>query len=285
MNPAVSTERTSRPGLLFALVLVAIALITLWFREGETGPLHRVQALTHAATAPLSAVGEFVTTPVRAVGEWADSLSVSRAEVEEIRRQNAELRRRNAELEEARQENERLRALVGLVEARELKSEGARVIGRATTPYEQVLTIDKGADDGVAAGMPVLAEGGVLGQTIEVSDSSAKVRLIGDQKSKVAALLQRTRADGIVAGSIGGELTMEFVSRDVTVTVGDVVVTSGMGGVFPKGLLIGEVSDVEVKPSDLYPRIRVSPAVDTRRLEEVVVLTGVKPVEDTGVTE
>ncbi|MBE0418427.1 MAG: rod shape-determining protein MreC [Coriobacteriia bacterium] len=269
-------EKTGGDGWILALLLVfAFVLITIYFREGIGGPLHTARRGVQAALAPVGRVGYAATSPFRSVGVWVGDLAISRSDLEALRRQNEEMRQRLAALEEARQENERLRELVGFVEARELDVVGARVIGKPATLWEGTITIDRGTAEGVQTGMPVLAAQGLIGQIVESVQHSARVRLITDQRSGVGAMLQSTRAEGVVNGSIEGEITLDYVSRESTVTVGDVVLTSGMGGVYPKGLLIGEVSDVQLNDADLFPRIQVRPSADLTGLEEVVVLIGV----------
>ena len=272
-------EKTGGDGWILALLLVvAFILITIYFREGSSGPLRTARQGVQAVLAPVGRVGFAATSPVRSVGAWVSDLGVSRSDLEALRQQNEEMRERLAALEEARQENERLRELVAFVEARELDAVGARVIGKPATLWEGVITIDRGTAQGVKVGMPVLASQGLIGQIVEVAQHSSRVRLITDQRSGVAAILQATRAEGIVNGSIEGDITLDFVSRESTVTVGDVVLTSGMGGVYPKGLLIGEVADVQLSDADLFPRISVRPSADLEGIEEVVVLVGA-PVE------
>lgn len=268
--------------LLIALIVASLILITIYFRESDTGPLHRVRTVTQGMTAPVAAAGEWLFTPVDAVRSWFAGMGVSRSEVETLREQNAQLRQRLAELEEARLENARLREIVGFIEARELDGVGARVIGRPTTSWEGTMIIDKGSDQGIEVGMPVLAPQGLLGQTVEVSPGSARVRLITDQRSGVAAIIQASRAEGVVSGSIEGGLSMDFVSREITVTVGDVVLTSGMGGVYPGGLLIGEVMEYELNDNDLFPTISVRPSARITGIEEVIVLTGATPLPEVG---
>lgn len=272
-------EKTGGDGWILALLLLAaFVLITIHFREGSTGPLHTARSGIQTVLAPVGRVGYAVTSPVRSVGAWVSDFGVSRSDLQALRQQNEEMRERLAALEEARQENERLRELVGFVEARELEAVGARVIGKPATLWEGVITIDRGTAEGVEVGMPVLAAQGLIGQIVEVTQHSSRVRLITDQRSGVAAMLQATRAEGIVSGSIEGDITLDFVTRESTVTVGDVVLTSGIGGVYPKGLLIGEVADVQLNDADLFPRIRLRPTADLAGLEEVVVLVGA-PVE------
>ncbi len=268
------TEPTGpRPGVLIVFVALAIVVMTVWYRESDSGPVHRVRTGVQAVAAPLSSGGELVTRPVRGLFAWAGDLGVSRSQLEQLRSQNEQLRTRVGELEEARQENVRLRSLVKLAQARELPSIAARVIGRPTNSWEGVITIDRGSRDGIKTGMPVVGPRGLLGQTVQVGPGYARVRLITDQRSGVAAMVQRNRATGIVRGSIEGDLALDFVSKETTVKAGDVVITSGLGGVYPKGIVVGEVSSVAKEPNGLYQQIGVTPGGDVSRLEEVLVLT------------
>ncbi len=277
-----SDRSSGGTGLLVALVVVSLILITVYFREGDGGLLHSSRRGVQAATAPVAALGDWVFTPVDAVRRWVAGAGMSREEARALSEQNDELRQRLAELEEARLENSRLREIVGFIEARELDATGARVIGRPSNSWEGTIIIDKGSDDGIAAGMPVLAPQGLLGQTVDVTAHSARVRLITDQRSGVAALIQTNRAEGIVRGSLRGELSFDFVSREITITPGEVVLTSGMGGVYPKGLLIGEVADVQLEDNDLFPAISILPSARIAGIEEVIVLVGAAPEPELG---
>ncbi len=283
-TPPTDTPRGSLT-VLAVFVVSAIIITTVYFREGERGPLRAVRAGALTLAVPLERAGGFITAPARAVTGWLGGLTVSRGELETLRRQNEDLRLRNAELEEARLENERLRALVGFAEASGLETLGARIIGRPARSWEGALTISRGAADGVKVGMPVIAQQGLLGQVVQVSAGSARVRLITDQRSGVGALVQRNRAQGVVKGSIERRLTLEYVDRADTPRRGDVVITSGMGGVYPKGLLVGDVVAVELRPGDLGPRVVVSSAVPFDDLEEVLVLTGASPTPEGGTGE
>jgi len=266
-----------KPGWLVLFVALAIVLMTVWYREGDSGPVHRVRAGVQVVAAPIAAGGEYITRPVRGLFGWASDLGVSRSQLEELRTQNQSLRVRVAELEEARLENERLRALVELPKAQELKSVAAHVIGRPPNSWEGVISIDRGSTDGIRVGMPVIGPQGLLGQTIAVAPGTSRVRLITDQRSGVAALVQRTRAEGVVRGSIDGRLALDFVSMDARVKKGDVVITSGIGGRYPKGLPVGEVSEVRREANALYQEIRVQPASNPAGLEEVLVIVGEPP--------
>lgn len=273
---------SAQPGLLVVLIVLALVITTVWYREGVNGPVHKLRAGIETVTAPVTTIGEFITRPIRGVVAWATDLGVSRSQLETLRSQNAQLRTRVSELEEARLQNERLKGLVQFATASKIQSLGAAVIGRPTNSWEGVITINRGTADNVQAGMPVVGPSGLLGQTVDVAAHSARVRLITDPSSGVSAMLQTTRAEGIVKGSIEGKLTLDFVSVEATVRAGDVVITSGMGGVFPKGLIVGEVTKVVKSPAALYQHIELAPSGRVDTLEEVLVLTGVAATNTVG---
>lgn len=266
--------KRSNTKLLVTLIILSIALLTVYFREGDEGLLHRARAVTLGVAAPVARLGTVVTSPVRAVGDFVSGLGVSRERLEALEKQNAELRARLAQLEEARQENERLKELVAFAQERAMATLGARVIGRPVSAWEGVIVIDRGSEDGVEPGMPVIAAQGLVGQVATVSRRSATVRLVTDQQSGVAAMVQSSRVLGVVRGSVSGALSLDFVDRAQMPQVGDVVITSGLGGVYPKGIVIGDVTAVDDRRGELYPRITVTSRVPIARVEEVLVLVG-----------
>lgn len=285
MRVGQAEPKRGNPKLLAALVVIAIVLLTVYFREGDSGVLHGARRLALAASAPFASAGTAITSPIRAAGDFIDGLGASRTEIEALRAQNEELRTRLAELEEARQENERLRALVDFAEERKLAKLGATVIQRPMSAWEGVIMLDRGSSDGVAPGMPVIAAQGLVGQVAEVTKASCSVRLITDSQSGVAAIVQSSRASGVVRGSISNDLSLDFIDRTQLPIEGDVVITSGIGGVYPAGLVIGDVSAVDDRRGELYPRITVTSRVPVNRIEEVFILVGATLETGTGDVE
>ena len=277
MRSVGNEEQRSSPLLLVALVAASLILMTVYYREGTSGPLHTTRAGLLAVTTPVVKAGHWITTPIRWTGDRVAGFGVSKSEFTNLRKQNEQLRRRNASLEEASLENERLRALVGFAAQEKFDALAAHIIGQPIAAWEGAITIDRGTEHGVIVGMPVVGSQGLLGQIAAASANSSRVRLITDQRSGVAALVQRTRGAGVVRGSVEGQLTLDFVDRKAMPKIGDVVVTSGMGGVYPKGLPIGEVVAVEARASDLFPTILVAPAVPITDIEEVLVLRAGAP--------
>jgi len=173
---------------------------------------------------------------------------------------------------EAELSNDRFRKLLDFKSASKLHSLSAGVIGKDPSQWYKTLVIDKGVSEGITKGLPVLVPEGIVGQVIDASDHYAKVLLIIDSNSAVDALVQQTRAHGIIKGNSEGRCLLNYVSRKEIVNIGDAVVSSGLDGVFAKGLLIGKVTDIIRNKSGIFQDIEVSPFVDFDKIEEVLVV-------------
>jgi rod shape-determining protein MreC len=149
----------------------------------------------------------------------------------------------------------------------------AEVVGEDPSSWFRTIIINKGSEDQIARGMGVVTEEGIVGQVSKVSAKLAQVLLIVDYSSNVDTLLRRTRAKGILEGKAEGICQLKYLSRLEDVKVGDEVVTSGIGGIFPKGLVVGVVKSVEKKSYGMFQKVLVTPKVDFGKLEEVLVLS------------
>lgn len=258
--------------LFIVLIVVSLATMTLYAREGADGVLHRIQAAFSGAVAPARTVGAAADAAVDGAADAAANAGADESTLTALREQNDQLRQAVAQGEEYRLEAQRLQELLGLKDAYNLEGIAARVIGRSTDAWNQTVTIDAGSDAGVETGMTVMGPTGVAGQVVAVSPGSATVRLLSDPASGAAALVQSSRAEGIVRGSLDGLLYLENIGADVTVSVGDVVLTSGLGGSYVRGLLIGTVARVDGAAGDATRRIVVAPGESIRALEEVMVV-------------
>ncbi len=189
-----------------------------------------------------------------------------RLEVESLKAELARFR-------EAKIENIRLKKLLRLEEERHISPLVAHVVGADVTPWLDSIVIDKGRRAGVTEGAILLAGAGVVGQVVESGLFYSRAMLVSDRNSAVAVLVQRSRARGILRGEGRGLCRLDYVAAEADVKVGDVVITSGLDGVFPKGLLIGTVVAVEKSDSgsSLFKRVEVRPDTDLTRLEEVLV--------------
>ena len=177
---------------------------------------------------------------------------------------------------------DRARSLERLLDLRDhlaLRTVAAEIIGAAAMPDFRTLTIDKGTRDGVRADMSVIAPAGIVGRLVVPSLRSAKVQLLIDRNAAAGAIIERTRAQGVVVGGGDDRLRMEYVSDVFDVIVGDVVVTSGIDGIYPKGFIIGRVEAVE-RAGGSDKRIVIKPAVDFSSLEEVLVVLTPTPARE-----
>ena len=178
----------------------------------------------------------------------------------------------NHRLKEAALSNERLRKLFKLQQEMEEPLVAAQVVGKDPSPWFQSVLLDKGRDDGVEEGQPVINPEGIVGIVVEATSHFAKVMLITDPNSAVDAIIQKSRARGIIEGGASGFCVLNFVLRKHEVAEGDAVVSSGMDGVFPKGLPIGKVAAIVKREAGIFQEVSVIPYVDFERLEEVLVV-------------
>ncbi len=266
--------------ILCLLFLVSsFAMITVYFNEGESGPLHMAQAQVSGLFAPLKFMGGAIDSGTNAIGDSLENKMASETSIESLQNYNAELINEIAQLEEYRQEAQRTQALLGLKDSYNLETIGARVISRSSNAWDQVVTIDRGSEDGVLIGLPVVGPGGLAGRIVSVGLNTSDIRLLTDPLSGVAVMIQSNRAEGVVYGSHEGLLYLENIDDDVDVEIGDVIITSGLGGNFQRGLTVGLVVKIDETQSGFSRKIVVSPNEGLRSLEEVLVVTGLSDTE------
>ncbi|HRJ41755.1 MAG TPA: rod shape-determining protein MreC [Caldilineaceae bacterium] len=265
---------------LIILILSAVLLMALQL----TGRLGTVEGAVALILAPgqqgLSTLTDRVTQTVSALGNF-QYLQGRVTEVESI---NRSLLAENLRLQEIERENQRLRELLSFSETRpgiELRGGQiiARVIGRDSNNFLNFLMVDLGSRQGIEVGMPVMTNQGLVGRVSEVTSTSSKVLLISDPLSTVNAILQSSRLTGVINGVVGGDPVMGFIPQGSRVGVGEVVLSSGMGRNFPKGIPIGQVTEVRQRDFEVFQEAVVRPIVDFGRLELVLIVTNFDPLE------
>lgn len=260
---------------MIVLCVISLLLLTFYLREGDTGPIHALRGGVMTVTSPVRMLGSAVAAPFGALGNIAQNATASSETLSELKKRNEELTAQVAELSEAQETAERLEKLVGLKSTYSLESTAARIIGSTGGAWTDSVIIDKGSASGFGVGMPVCSSGGVIGQIIEVSANTSTVRLITDDQSGVSAMIQGSRAQGVLQGQADGTLRLEYVVSDAEVATGDIVITSGIGGTFPKGLPLGTVASIDRAPNAVYYTIVVRAASSAESNEEVLVITSV----------
>lgn len=260
--------------LLVLLLVISLVLVVVYAREGEEGPLHTIQDSTSALSSPLSSIGAASSSLAASATASLEDLTADGQTMNQLQESNATLSQMVVELEEYRQEANRLESLIGLHDAYGFTSIAARVTGYSSDSYNRIITIDVGSASGVTEGLPVMGTTGVVGQVISVSTYSSQVRLLNDAQSGVAVMLQSSRSEGILSGSVEGVLYLKGVDEGVEVTEGEAVITSGLGGGYFRGLVIGTVSKVEQRQGDATRTIVITPNASFDNISEVLVVLG-----------
>lgn len=267
------------------LVLVGLALVFLIL--DSTGNLDNAFAFLR------SPVGSIMGWTADRVDRFAEvfagprDLQAAQQRISELEAQNAQLERENAELLNRQSDYQLYVEMFNRAsQAPQFERVTATVIGRDTSPVFRSVIIDRGTEDGVLPGMPVESARGLVGQVYRASPGAAQVLLVTDNISSIAARLSASRATGIVFGSgSSGPLSMNWIDQEAQIEVGDVVLTSGLGGQFPADLVIGRVVAFERNEADLFQTATVQPAVEFTDLEIVFVLTNFETVDTSAFDE
>jgi rod shape-determining protein MreC len=269
-----------RPNYLFLIVVIGhIVLISIQVNAKSGVPI--LESATFSAFAEVQRAASAAINGAR--GVWSDYVALRG-----VRRENEALRR---DLAQAQVETQQQRALadrtrsleriLDLSNTIELKTTAAQIIGSAATPDFRTVTIDKGTLHGVHTDMAVLAPGGVVGRVVVAGRRASRVQLLIDRNAAAGALIERSRAQGVVVGAADDRMRLDYVSEVSDVAVGDSVVTSGIDGIYPKGFVVGRVDAVE-KNGPAYRVISVRPTVSFSTLEDVLVVLTPTPAEQSG---
>ena len=265
---------------LIILVLAALLLLAMQV-SGNLRPLTGF-ATQLTSPAQLSATG--VTEGVASA--WASLLSLRtiQQEAASLGVRNLQLQAEINTLKEVEKENEQLRGLLDFAQTRpRLELRGAqivaRIIGQESTNFFDSILIDLGREHGIQVGMPVVTAEGLVGRISQVNDATSTVLLLNDPASSASALLGTSRLNGVVRGTTSGDLIMDFIPQGPTFSVGEVVLTSGLGGRFPKGIVIGTIKSIETQANAVFQKAVVDPSVDFGSLELVLVITNFDPNE------
>jgi rod shape-determining protein MreC len=265
--------RTLQTTVIFLIVggIMALALGGYFSSASNvfTGSFVNIQAWFSAR---YMAVQDFFTSP-RDIA----SLRQRNAELES---EVAELQAQVIQLQQEVGETQVLAALVDFVRVRpENAYRAAAVIGRDPSPFLHYVIINRGSNEGILRGMPVVTNQGLIGRVDAVIADAARVQLITDPASNVNVRLQNAETEASLVGSVTGDLTLELIPQAIKVQQGDLVLTSGLGGGYPPDLIIGQVVNVRSRDFDLFQQATVQPVVDFNRLEIVLVIVNFKPVD------
>lgn len=271
----INRPRPRSWALLFLAIIAVIALIL-----HESGQLQPVEDLAQYIIGPVQrSISNLVGGTADLFGTFRDAREL-RAENQQLREENSRLITENIRLKEFEAENATLRDLLKFTRNNPTYTTlAADVIGRDPSPYLSTIMINMGENRGLKPGMPVITGGSALvGRVLQVNPRTAKVQILEDVSSAVNAMIQGSRATGLVRGQPDGTLIMELIPQEEKVQPGDIVLTSGLGGDLPRALVIGQVSEVTRRDVDLFQSAALRPAVDLNRLEVVTVITNFEPL-------
>ncbi len=257
--------------IIVLIVLITVNLIVL----SATTKRHSAFGLGQIGLSFVAPFQELVTRTVRFSRDiWEHYyflVSVSQENLQ-LKRSLSEAIEKSNRLRESELANDRLRGLLNFQTTTANRVMAAEVIGKDPSTWFKTIIIDKGESDGLKKGLPVVIAQGIAGQIVDTADHYSKVMLIIDRNSAVDALVQRSRARGIIKGTSADQCRFDYVLQKHDVQIGDSVVTSGFDGVYPKGLRLGWVSEVVKHEAEIFQEITVTPYVDFEKLEEVLVV-------------
>ena len=257
---------------IFIILLLLAALVLMSLRAKQRKGIEFFDALLMEICSPFQKASTVVIKTIQGTFQQYVFLINLEKENRKLKQKVAELEAENHHMKEMRLANERLRHLLQFREKNSASMVGAEVIGQDPSSWFKSVTIDKGERDGVKQGMAVVSPTGIIGQILKTAPHYATVLLITDYNSAIDSIVQRTRAKAIVEGKGEHRCQLKYLLRTEEVAVGDAVVTSGLGGNFPKGLMVGEIKKVDKKGHGVFQYAELAPSVDFTQLEEVFVI-------------
>jgi rod shape-determining protein MreC len=273
-----------RRAVLLLLVAASLTLLSLYYREGNAGPLHGVQDVVSTVFSPIETGVDRALKPVRDLVNWFHETFDARGENSKLKDEVASLRSQLAREQTGQAESRELKqldqTLSGGIVPDGTDPVTARVVGRSPTVWYSTITVDKGSSDGVHVDDPVVAALGLAGKVTQTTPNSAQVTLITDADSAVTARVTSSGATGVVEPDVGNpnDLQLDYLERGTRIAEGDMVVTAGfstgnLGSIFPPGIPIGKITRASVEEQQAYQRVHLEPFADLRDMSFVKVLT------------
>jgi rod shape-determining protein MreC len=268
---------TSNRSLQTVVLILAVFGLVALALGGYLTPVSRL------VLNPLVAAQTWLATRFQALQNYVNAPQ----DLARLRQRNtdleAEVSRLQSEIIELKQQLAETRVLSALVDFARVHPENrytaAAVIGRDPSPFVKYVIINRGSDDGLRKGMPVVTQQGLVGRVSAVTAGAARVQMITDPASSVNVQLEPSGAQAVLLGSVTDELSLDMIPQSASVQVGDLVLTSGLGGNYPGNILIGQIASVRRKETDLFQKAFIQPVVDFSQLEIVLVITNFRPVE------
>jgi rod shape-determining protein MreC len=268
--------------LAFIILLLLSALILMSLRVNQQRGVDFFDAFLMELTSPFQKASTFLIETTQGVFQNYIILVHLQRENVMLKQKIAELQKENYQMKEVAIANERLQKLLQFRERVSSSAIAAEVIGQDPSAWFKSVTINKGQKNGVKQGMAVISPEGVVGQILKTAPYHSTVLLITDYNSAIDSIIQRTRAKAIVEGIGENRCQLKYLLRSEDVRTGDIVVTSGLGGNFPKGLMVGEIRKVDKGDHGIFQHAQLVPSVDLTKVEEVLVIAESPPLQQEG---
>ncbi len=270
--PSNSLLRRRRVALFLVLCVVALAVLTAQLRAPDQRRLGWAGLAVEIVLAPITDAAAYVGNTLGGAWSALHEIGSLRTENARLAAEVAALRQENAGLRPAAQENNRLRALLGFKQQQPFATVAAAVIGRDPSQWFSSVLVDRGSRAGVRRNDPAVTADGLVGHVIEVGPGWSRVLLLLDPRSAVGIVVTRSREPGVAEGQGQPALRIRYLARDADVQPGDQIVTSGLGEIFPKNLVVGTVLGVSRGAGDMFQEAVVRPSADLFHLEELLII-------------
>ena len=264
--------------ILIVIVILCVTIVTLYVRESDKGPLHKIQNFFLDLVSPVSNAFAKIFRPIKdgVVNLFhLPSLAKERAD---LQKQVAELQRERIETKEMASNLEELKRLLNWTEQQaEIQTVGADIVGQSPNNWQRLMIVNRGSSSGVKKYMSVVTEQGLVGRLISVGSRSSIVELITDSRSEIGVRDQRSRETGVVEGKNDATLRLTPMKEDADLKTGDVIETSGLGGTCPPGIPLGKIIKVTNRLSGLTRYVEVKPYVDFSTIDKVLIVITPEP--------
>ena len=264
--------------ILIVIILLCVTIVTLYVRESDQGPLHKIQNFFLDLVSPVSNAFAKIFKPIKDGVVNLFHLPSLAKEKADLQKQVAELQRQRIDTKEMESDLEQLERLLNWTEEQaEIQTVGADIVGQSPNNWQRLMIINRGSASGVQKYMSVVTDQGLVGRLISVGSRTSVVELITDSRSEIGARDQRSRETGIVAGKNDSTLRLTPMKEDADLKTGDVVETSGLGGTCPPGIPLGKITKVTNRSSGLTRYVEVKPYTDFSTLDKVLVVITPEP--------
>ncbi len=253
--------------------ILSLLICALYVKEGDSGFLHKLQITSQSMLSPISKISVSTNKQLVSFMDFLDSSEGDTDTIASLKAENAKLKQKLETNNSYKEKTEHLQELLDMKNKNKLEGITCSVIGKSNSTWNRTISINAGSNDGIYVGQSVVCYGGVVGQVVSCSPNFSNVRLLSDVNSGIAVKISsRDNSYGILRGSLDGMLYIEDIDSETTIEVGDNVVTSGMGGSYKEGLIVGSVSQIIQNSSGNGRKIVIDPSFSTNSVNEVLVV-------------